>query len=69
MIETELQLLEEKQAIGQLTNTDIYNLVAEVRRLREWLEYAEENMTYPGVQMLLQAALTDQTVTRSEYAF
>lgn len=69
MTENELQLLEEKQTIGQLTNAEVCDLIAEARRLREWLEYAEDNMTYPGVQQLLKSALNDKSIKRSEHAF
>ena len=39
---------------------------AENRRLRRWLEYAAENMTYPGVQQMLEEALSDAAPSVSD---
>jgi hypothetical protein len=60
MSQTELAELGRRAAMGALTDNDATRLLAEVHRLRGWLEYAVENMTYPYVQVDLAEALSDR---------
>ena len=60
MSQAELTTMVERRAAGHLTPWDAERLLDEVLRLRRWLAYATENMTYPYVQGDLIEALSDK---------
>ena len=57
---TEIDVLVRKYAAGQLTADDAAPLLNEVLRLRDWLSFAEQNMTYPGPHMQLEEAIAGE---------
>jgi hypothetical protein len=59
MGQSELADMDRRRAGGDLTPVDAARLLDEVRRLRRWLAYAAENISYEYPQMQAYVALSD----------
>jgi hypothetical protein len=56
----EIEIFVHRYEAGQLAGEDAPRLLNEVLRLRNWLAFAEENMSYPGAQSQLWEALAGE---------